>query len=723
MTATAQAAPNIVTYQGRVFSQGQPFSGTGLFKFSLGVKTNAGSPAVATATVSGGAVTAITVVRGGSGYGVAPTVTVAGPPFLGTTARARATVNGGAVTRIDILAGGTGYQAPPAVTIGPPSSRDELSVRWSHDGTMGIDVEPLSTLVLPVSLGYFTVPLGDPSLNMPPVDEVVLGQRSNTVLRVWFNDGTNGLVRLQPDTVLTPAPYALVAESVAAGSLTTTALADNSVTSAKLADSISLGSTIENGLLRLYGTSGGDPSILVTGSNATYIAYGGLASTAIPQTTLGLGTLRLAPLAINSSAELIGNTTSPELRLNGIGNRTRALLQGDSTDGGTLQLFSGNNQPVLTLIAPTTGGRINTYDETGKLGTELGTSGGAGGYLNVRNAAGTRSVQLDGTGASDDGLVQVFAAGGEETLRLEGGTGGSAVRLFEADGSSSARLQSAGGGSLGLSESSGRETVAVTAAGGGLVRLSPSAGTPTAVLTANNNTGGGGVTINRSSGTFAGQLTVGGVLSDGFVGLANHNATMTAILRGSSSGGSQAGYLELSASTGAGTIVLDAQTVGDARARIDGTVSARVVEITGGSDLSEKFEIAPAAGRERVAPGHLVCIDPDQPGRLITSSRAYDRTVAGIVSGAGGVQPGMLMGQPGTLATGRQPVALTGRVYAWIDAEYSEVVPGDLLTTSPTPGHGMKATDPGRSHGAVIGKAMTGLSHGRGLVLVLVALQ
>jgi hypothetical protein len=49
--------------------------------------------------------------------------------------------------------------------------------------------------------------------------------------------------------------------------------------------------------------------------------------------------------------------------------------------------------------------------------------------------------------------------------------------------------------------------------------------------------------------------------------------------------------------------------------------------------------------------------------------------------------------------------------------------PGDLLTTSEPPGHALKASDRERSHGALIGKAMTGLSAGRGLVLVLVNLQ
>ena len=119
----------------------------------------------------------------------------------------------------------------------------------------------------------------------------------------------------------------------------------------------------------------------------------------------------------------------------------------------------------------------------------------------------------------------------------------------------------------------------------------------------------------------------------------------------------------------------------------------------------------------------MVSIDAANPGELTVSSQAYDRTVAGVVSGAGGVQPGMLMGQQGTEADGQYPVALTGRVYVWVDASYGAVEPGDFLTTSNTAGHAMKAADYDQAQGAILGKAMTSLESGRGLVLVLVTLQ
>jgi hypothetical protein len=81
------------------------------------------------------------------------------------------------------------------------------------------------------------------------------------------------------------------------------------------------------------------------------------------------------------------------------------------------------------------------------------------------------------------------------------------------------------------------------------------------------------------------------------------------------------------------------------------------------------------------------------------------------------------MGQRGTLADGKHPVALTGRVYCLVDARRGAILPGDLITTSETPGHGMKVAEHTRAQGAIIGKAMTPLPDGKGLVLVLVSLQ
>lgn len=158
-----------------------------------------------------------------------------------------------------------------------------------------------------------------------------------------------------------------------------------------------------------------------------------------------------------------------------------------------------------------------------------------------------------------------------------------------------------------------------------------------------------------------------------------------------------------------------------AKLDVAGRTRTEVLEITGGSDLSEQFEIT--GEQQKVEPGMVVCIDSSNSGNLVVSQKVYDRTVAGIVSGAGGVKPGMLMGQQGTMADGEHPVALTGRAYCRADTSNGPITPGDLLTTSDVPGHAMKVTDYNRAQGAILGKAMSSLNEGKGLVLVLVSLQ
>jgi len=157
----------------------------------------------------------------------------------------------------------------------------------------------------------------------------------------------------------------------------------------------------------------------------------------------------------------------------------------------------------------------------------------------------------------------------------------------------------------------------------------------------------------------------------------------------------------------------------DANNPIGGSlISTQVLKITGGADVAEPFDVEGGA-----APGMVVAIDPARPGKLRLATEPNDRKVAGIVSGAGGVRPGLVMGQAGTSADGELSVALTGRVYCWCDAANGPIEPGDFLTSSATPGYAMRATDLEASRGAILGKAMTGLKDGRGLVLVLVGLQ
>lgn len=151
---------------------------------------------------------------------------------------------------------------------------------------------------------------------------------------------------------------------------------------------------------------------------------------------------------------------------------------------------------------------------------------------------------------------------------------------------------------------------------------------------------------------------------------------------------------------------------------VNGSVRVASLTITGGADLAEPFQMS----EEEIPEGSVVIIDEENPGHLKQATHAYDTRVAGIVSGANGVKAGIALHQEGVLEGG-QNVALTGRVYVRADASFGAIKPGDLLTTSDTPGHAMKVTDSSKAQGAILGKAMTKLADGQGMVLVLVSLQ
>jgi len=135
------------------------------------------------------------------------------------------------------------------------------------------------------------------------------------------------------------------------------------------------------------------------------------------------------------------------------------------------------------------------------------------------------------------------------------------------------------------------------------------------------------------------------------------------------------------------------------------------------ADCAEEFDLAAA---ERAAPGTVMVLD--DTGALRPSDRAYDRRVAGVVSGGGSYRPGIVLDRDPS-RTSRTQIALIGKVYCMADADAGPIGVGDLLTTSDTPGHAMRARDQDRSFGAVIGKALQPLKDGTGLIPILVCLQ
>jgi hypothetical protein len=151
---------------------------------------------------------------------------------------------------------------------------------------------------------------------------------------------------------------------------------------------------------------------------------------------------------------------------------------------------------------------------------------------------------------------------------------------------------------------------------------------------------------------------------------------------------------------------------------ITGTLTVDVdVVLAGAADFAEDFAVETS---DAIEPGTVMVLGETA---LRPSEKSYDRRVTGVISGARDYKPGLILDRRKGSA-GRLPIALVGKVYCKVDATSGAIELGDLLTTSSTPGHAMRADDPARAFGAVIGKALQSMpAGGKGLIPILVALQ
>ena len=216
------AQNSVVTYQGRVTSNGTNFNGSGEFKAALVTVTNNSHTATATANPpSGGFVTVINVTSGGSGYVTPPPVTITGGGGSGATATAA--ISGGVVTGITVNNPGNGYSSTPAVLLSDPPESLIFATYWSNDGTSSAGSEPAAAVSATVANGLFTLRLGDPTVANMTALNAGLFQQPDLHLRLWFNNGVSGFAVLNPTQPLTTAPYAALASVANVAKTLTTA--------------------------------------------------------------------------------------------------------------------------------------------------------------------------------------------------------------------------------------------------------------------------------------------------------------------------------------------------------------------------------------------------------------------------------------------------------------------------------------------------------------------
>ena len=163
----------------------------------------------------------------------------------------------------------------------------------------------------------------------------------------------------------------------------------------------------------------------------------------------------------------------------------------------------------------------------------------------------------------------------------------------------------------------------------------------TIVLNGSGTADGGEITIRTKDGDnrlrLLSQLNTT-TNTGGYIDLYNGSNVQTVVINGHNNTNG-AGRITLSDATGETKIILVANYNGTG----DGRIITDEIEIQGGSDLAEMFDVI-TNDESTVTPGMLVSLDPAHPGKLMISNEAYDQKVAGIISGANGIKAGILMG-------------------------------------------------------------------------------
>ena len=312
-------------------------------------------------------------------------------------------------------------------------------------------------------------------------------------------------------------------------------------------------------------------------------------------------------------------------------------------------------------------------------------------YILVKDGNNTQRILLEG----DNGIIAIKDANNKERINLDGGSNSIQVR----DQNEKERIKLDGGGSYILLRDQNEKGRIMFDGGNSCIRVNDPNGKERIML----DGGMGDIRVNDSNGEILfhfynewAALYLGGKGNEGDLIVNDQYGKERIKLDG---GGS---YIRIKDQNDKERIMLDG---------LEGDIKLW------GADCAENFDIAVS---DKIVPGTVMVIDDEE--RLRPSENSYDTKVAGVVSGAKDLRPGIILGSEPSKGN-RVPIALSGKVYCKVDAQIHAIGVGDLLTTSYTFGHAMKATDPMKAYGAVIGKALRPLHDGKGLIPILVSLH
>lgn len=288
---------------------------------------------------------------------------------------------------------------------------------WSNDGTSTAGGEPTAAVSLTVAKGRYSVLLGDTSLaNMTAAIPASIFNNNDVRLRIWFNDGSHGSQRLLPDQRFGASGYALVAGTVADGSITAAKIANGAVGSSQIASGAIGSSQLASGIT-LAGTTAGTFSGPLTG-NVTGNVSGTAASAAsftgalvgdvtgtqgatVVSTVGGNTASFIATGATLANAATDSNAASKIVKRDGIGDFvTRSItlagsLKLASTTASTVGTIMQNGAPILHSFGGANffaGDGCGNFSLTGTSNTAVGKDCFSSNTTGASNAAFGRST-------------------------------------------------------------------------------------------------------------------------------------------------------------------------------------------------------------------------------------------------------------------------------------------------------------------------------------------
>ena len=583
---------------------------------------------------------------------------------------------------------------------------ESQSVNWYHDGTDVGQGEPESALALIVTEGRFSVGLGDMDLGMQPISPSLLA-RGPAAIKTWFSDSYEGPFEvLEPTLSFDSVPYAHLAGAVDEDAIDRyVAERTQRLNMRHLFVGANREDAAANSRVHIRG------KLIVAEGGADFEQGGGI----LELRSHGAGSRYFQQMVTDASvpaslrSALVTQVGDDRgwlplsiLRASGWEVRVPMTIVSDLTvgqalgDGRLVQNFSRDRTPFSLRRDRSDDERLSFYvgdtishfkyhnnDHRGRIRftIENSSTSGVPGTDFPANSLDVLELEADHNGGRMlvNGLLYAmkgirYADGTVQTSASQGGGAPASSLWRQSDGSIYYDA-----GRVGISRDDAPTKLAIHSS---VDDFNKSREAQLLLSYGGVNDG------------------IGFVVNDAF---GSGNGALTLQRRSASDGGFKGTHMRMDVDSG--------------NTEFYGEVTVKVLHIKGGADVAELFE---AREGNDPKPGMLATIDLDSanPSSVTATSMAYDQRVIGVVSGAGGVEPGIIMSQDGSTAEGDLPIAMKGRVNVWCSAdENGPIGKGDALVSSRIPGTAMKASGD-YSELAVVGFALEDLPSRSGHVLM-----